>query len=147
MRLAGHPLHPMLVHFPVALWTAGVALDVGGLATGSEWVWPVSFGSYAAGIVSAVLAMLAGFLDLVTIAQGNPARDTAVFHMLAMSTAWLLFLVSLALRGFSLEAAPSAWAIAIAVAGFLVMVFGAWLGGQLVYRFGVGVAKHQDAAH
>ncbi|HVY80186.1 MAG TPA: DUF2231 domain-containing protein [Steroidobacteraceae bacterium] len=147
MRLAGHPLHPMLVHFPIALWTAGIALDVGGLATGSDWVWPVSFGSYAAGVASAVLTMLAGFLDFAAIAQSDPAREKAVFHMLAMSTAWLLFLVSLALRGFSLVAAPSVWAIAMAFVAFLVMVFGGWLGGQLVYRFGVAVAKYPDAAH
>jgi uncharacterized membrane protein len=138
-----HPLHPLLVHFPVALWTGAVVLDLFGLATGRGWVWELSFGCHAAGVVTAGAAMLAGFLDLRSLVQGDPARDTAASHMLAMSTAWLLFLTVVALRASSPASAPSPWAIACAGAAFLGMVLGSWLGGELVYRFGVGVCRNE----
>ena len=143
VRAFRHPLHPLLVHFPVAFWTGAVVLDLFGLATGRGWVWKLSFGCHAAGVATAGVAMLAGFLDLRSLAQGDPARDTAASHMLAMSTAWLLFLTVVALRAASPASVPSSWAIVGAVAAFLVMVFGSWLGGQLVYRFGVGVCRNE----
>ena|SRR5437868_3345298 len=144
LRLGGHPLHPLLVHFPIALWTVAVAADVAGWISGQALWWMISFGSQALGVLMATLAMLAGFLDYLTIARHDPAQDTAVRHMMAMSTAWLLFLVSLALRGvratdLSAAAAPPGWATVAAIGGFLAMALGGWLGGQLVYRFGVGV--------
>lgn len=131
----------MLVHFPVALWTGAVVLDLFGLVSPRGWVWQLSFGCHVAGVTTAGVAMLAGFLDLRSVAQGGSARDTAVSHMLAMSTAWLLFLTAAALRAASPASAPSWWTIAVALAAFLVMAFGSWLGGQLVYRFGVGVCR------
>jgi uncharacterized membrane protein len=141
MRLAGHPLHPTLVHFPLVFWTTGVALDLGGLAAGRGWVWQLGFGCYALGVATAVIAMLAGFLELMQIPLNHPARDPAVSHMLAMSTAWLLFVLCVALRASSQATPPSVWAITAAIAAFLVMMFGGWLGRRLVYRFGVGVRR------
>lgn len=141
VRLAGHPLHPMLVHFPIALWTAGVALDVGGLVTGREWFWLLSFGCYAVGLAAAVLAVIAGFLDLVALAQSDPARDVAVSHMLVMVTTWMLFLVSVIFRASSTAMPPPMWTIAVAIVAFLAMVFGGWLGGRLVYGYGVAVNR------
>ena len=139
MRIAGHPVHPMLVHFPLVLWTGAVALDLGGLATGREWTWQLSFLCQALGLATAAIAILAGFLEFTSIARAHPARDTAVSHMLVMCTVWLLFLFSVALRGSAPATAPTVWATAVAVAAFLLMVFGGWLGGRLVYRFGIGV--------
>jgi len=145
VRLAGHPVHPMLVHFPIVLWTGAVATDVSGWLSGyAEW-WTLSFGCLALGNVIALAAMLAGFLDYASIPRPHPARDVAVSHMLAMSTAWLIFLVSLALRGFPPKAPGSLWVTAVAVGGWCVMAFGGWLGGQLVYRFGVGVNERRLA--
>jgi uncharacterized membrane protein len=135
----------MLVHFPLVFWTAGMALDLGGLAAPREWIWRLGFGCYALGVATAVIAMLSGFLELMCISQNPPARDVGVSHMLATSTAWLLFLFCVSLRASSPATAPSAWAIVVAVAAFLVMIFGAWLGGRLVYRFGIGVQQQPES--
>lgn len=139
LRLAGHPIHPMLVHFPVALWTLGFAADTGGLVAGDSWWWQVSFGCQALGVLAATLAMVAGLLDYAALARDHPAQETAVAHMLVISTAWLSFLASLGLRGLPDGATPPLVAIVAAGVGFVAMAIGGWLGGRLVYRFAVGL--------
>jgi uncharacterized membrane protein len=142
LRLAGHPLHPLLVHFPVALWTIAVFAELGGWAMGRDW-WAISFGCQALGVLGAVVAMVPGFFDFVALPRSHPAVDTATFHLLAMSGAWLMFIASLALRGLPATAAPPLVATTAAGAGFVFMAIGGWLGGRLVYRFGVGVSSTQ----
>lgn len=139
LRLAGHPLHPMLVHFPVALWTLSVATDAGGLITGSEIWWSASFAGQALGLLAAVPAMAAGALDLASLPRGHPGLDTAVAHLSAMGVAWLSFLASVLLRGLPGPEAPPLGAVIAGIVGFLAMAVGGWLGGRLVYHFGVGV--------
>ena len=141
LKLGGHPVHPLLVHFPIALWTMGAAADVTGWALPQPWWWQISFWSQALGVASGALAMLAGVLDFAAMPRDHAGRDSAISHFLVMCTAWLLFLVSLALRGVPQGSGPSTWAVATAIAGFATMLWGGWLGGQLVYRFGVGVDR------
>lgn len=139
LRLAGHPLHPALVHFPIGLWGAGVASELAGWFLGQPLWWTLAFAGQAAGCVMAVPAMLAGFLDLNAIPQGHRARDVAVGHMAAMASAWTLFALGAALRGWPPDAAPAPWVSLVALAGFAAVTLGGWLGGKLVYGFGVGV--------
>jgi uncharacterized membrane protein len=139
LRLAGHPLHPLLVHFPIALWTIAAFAEIGGWARGGDTWWAVSSGAQALGVLVAVAAMATGASDFASLARAHPAADTAVWHMLAMGTAWLLFVASVALRGWPASGPPPVAASVAAFAGFASMVGGGWLGGQLVYRFGVGV--------
>lgn len=140
LRLGGHPVHPLLVHFPVALWTAAAVADVAGRIYGWPEAWLMSFVAQAAGIVIALLAMVAGFFDFAAIPRDDPAQGAAVSHLLAMSTAWMLFIVSVAMRGLPATDAPSIWATVVALVAWMVMAFGGWLGGRLVYEFGIGVA-------
>lgn len=139
LRLAGHPIHPMLVHFPVALWTLGIAADAGGLIAGQAWWWQLGFGCQALGVLAATLAMVAGLLDYATLPRDHPAQNTAVAHMLVMGSAWLCFLASLALRGPPRGTPSPLMALVAAAVGFVAMAAGGWLGGRLVYRFAVGV--------
>ena len=145
-RLAGHPLHPALVHFPVALWSSGIAADLAGWWLGHPLCWILAFAALAAGCVMAVPAMIAGFLDFTAIPAGHPARDVAVNHMSAMGTAWILFVLSVALRGWPVEGPPAAWVSLVAAGGFAATALGGWLGGRLVYGFGIGVAAAERAA-
>jgi uncharacterized membrane protein len=143
LRLGGHPVHPLLVHFPVALWTVAVGADLAGRIYGWPEAWLMSFVSQAVGIVIALLAMIAGFLDFAAIPRDEPAQGVAVTHLLAMSTAWLLFIVSLGMRGLPATSPPSIWATFTTLVAWVVMAFGGWLGGRLVYEFGIGVGERK----
>jgi uncharacterized membrane protein len=110
------------------------------MGPGSTFWWQAGFWSLAAGLFMALPAATAGFFEYMTIKPGDPATRTANFHMIAMSTATTLFLVSVLARG-GLEA-PTGMALVTAlgcsVTGFVALAVGGWFAGDLVYRYGVG---------
>ena len=132
-----HPLHPALVHFPVACWSLAVAADFASLHFGAAaWAW--SGGLLAVGCAMAVVAMLAGLLELARVPEGVAMRD-AYLHMSAMLVALLLFATRLLLRLDHLKPlAPNIASLLLDTGGFLALAVGGWLGGKLVYGYGVG---------
>lgn len=132
-----HPLHPAIVHFPVACWLLAVAADVAGLWLG-EGAWRWSSGLLVAGCAMALPALLAGLLELRQVPEGAPMRD-AYAHMTAMLMAFVLFAARLLLwqeQGHPLP--PGLPAVLLDVAGAAALVTGGWFGGRLVYGHGVG---------
>jgi uncharacterized membrane protein len=145
MRLFGHPIHPMLVHFPIVLWTVAVVAYIAHAAGVAEPVDAVAKFANGAGLIMAMLAMLAGLFELRTIDSRSEAMRVATWHMMIMATVWVCFLMALMLsmpNGLDHSMAQLAVVIC-AVVGFLLMSVGGWLGGRLVYEFGVAV---QDRA-
>lgn len=132
-----HPLHPALVHFPVACWSLAVATDVASLWFG-EAAWRWSGGLLAVGCTMALAAMLAGMMELPRVPEGAAMRD-AWAHMGAMLAAFTFFTARLLLRLDHLQPlAPDAISFALDAAGFLTLAVGGWFGGRLVYGHSVG---------
>ncbi len=137
VRLAGHPVHPLLVHFPAALWPASLLWDALGWWRGDALWWQMSYWSLALGATMAVLAAVTGFLEYLGLPPGVRAMQTATAHMLVMLTATGAFVASWLLRSGT-AAAPPPFAVGLSLAGLLLLLVGGWLGGTLVYRYGVG---------
>lgn len=133
-----HPLHPALVHFPIACWSLATAADLASPFLG-EAAWRPAGLLMLAGLGFALPAMLAGFLELLKLDEGTPALAVANRHMLLVMAAVACYAASLLLRaeGTRLHA-PGAVAIALGVAGFGCLAAAGWLGGRLVYEYGVG---------
>ena len=131
----------MLVHFPIVFWSCAVVADAIGVFTNVPLAAELGFGTLALGCASGLLALIAGVIDFLDVPKDSPARDTAISHLMAMCSAWLIFLVALALRGLPPTTPVPIAALIASAAGFLVMAYGAWLGGKLVYEFGLGTAK------
>ena len=132
-----HPLHPAIVHFPVACWSLAVAADAAGPWFG-ETVWRWSAGLLGVGCAMALPAMLAGLMELRRVPEGVAMRD-AYAHMSAMLLAFVLFAARLLLRlehGRPLP--PDALALLLDAAGAVALLVGGWLGGRLVYGHGGG---------
>jgi uncharacterized membrane protein len=135
-----HPLHPALVHFPVACWSLAVAADAAGLWLG-ETAWRWSGGLLALGCGIALIAMLAGMIELPHVPDGAPMKDARV-HMGAMLTAFTVFTARLLLRLDDLQPlAPDTMSLMLDAGGFIALVVGGWFGGRLVYGHGVGREK------
>jgi uncharacterized membrane protein len=142
MRFLGHPVHPMLVHFPIAFWTVATGAYIAGAAGVSEPAAMIARFANGAGLIMALLAMVAGALELRSIDGRSEAMRVATWHMMIMATVWACFLLALLLP-MSAETGISHWhaqlaAAASASAGFLLMSVGGWLGGRLVYEFRIG---------
>jgi uncharacterized membrane protein len=140
LRLGGHPLHPALVHFPVACWTAAPVLDVITLLTQAPLFWQAGYACLATGVSIGLLAMCAGLMDLVAIPSDSPAQAVAQRHMLLMGSAWTLYVLALVLHPLHGMPTPSQlWLdLGLSVAGFLTLAVGAYAGARLVYDFGIG---------
>ena len=137
MRFFGHPLHPMLVHFPIAFWSLATLCD--GLALlGNEQAGAYVWLLLVIGLVMAVPAMLAGFIDLVVLAPA--AERDGQRHMMLMGLAWTAYLVALLsrLEGAVLVFEPQTLSIICTTLGLALMAAGGWYGGQLVYTHGAG---------
>lgn len=145
MRLFDHPLHPLLVHFPIALWSLATACDV--LTWfGFDSAWHYAGLSLGLGFGFAVPAIVAGFLDFTKVE--GVALSTANTHMLLMAAAWVIYGASFMMRveHMSLLAQPPPFAIALSLLGFGMMACGGWYGGQLVYHYGVGKTGSTDSS-
>ncbi|HLQ84785.1 MAG TPA: DUF2231 domain-containing protein [Salinisphaeraceae bacterium] len=131
------PLHPALVHFPIACWTIAVIVDFVSPHFGAP-AWQLAALMLAIGCGMALLAMCAGLLELTRVPDGAPLRDL-LWHMSIMSLALVLFLFSLGMRLVGLQPqAPGLLEFILDGCGFLALIVGGWLGGRLVYRHGVG---------
>ena len=139
LRLGGHPLHPALVHFPVVCWTATPVLYAAYLPGRDLAFWHYAWWCDAIGSAMALLAMTAGFMDLMAVPAGR-AQDLGQRHMLLMASAWCVYAAVLVI--FPISAPPTsilAWsALGLSASGFTLMGVGAYAGASLVYDFGIG---------
>ncbi|OOG56444.1 DUF2231 domain-containing protein [Rhodanobacter sp. C03] len=135
-----HPLHPALVHFPIACWSLATAADLASLVWG-EPVWRFAGVLLVAGIGFSIPAMLAGFLELMKITEDSPAIKDVNRHMIVVMSALAFYTASLLLRlhGTHLTE-PGLPAIGSSVLGFLFLCAAGWLGGKLVYGHRLGVS-------
>ena len=136
--MLGHPVHPALVHFPIALLLSATIADLAWL-TGLTADTHIAAVLMAAGLAAGLVAMAAGLFDLSRLDEGVIPHATR--HMMVVGTAWLGYGVALYLRRDSLttSAAVGTATIAVSVASALLLALGGWLGGRLVYTFGAGV--------
>jgi uncharacterized membrane protein len=134
----GRPLHPMLVHFPVALYPTSVVFDA--LSHLSEDGNPFVRGAFTLIVIALVvstLAVAAGFADFLTIENGSRTWRIAVLHMSVQLVTSGLFLANAVLRGRDLDVtATPVGPVILSLVGVMTLILGSALGGELVYRHG-----------
>ncbi|MGH9458193.1 MAG: DUF2231 domain-containing protein [Thermoanaerobaculia bacterium] len=142
-KLLGHPIHPMLIVFPLGLLGMSLFFDLIGLIWDIEGLIAAAYYMIAAGIIMGLVAAVFGLIDFLGIPKGTRARRLGLWHGLGNVVVVVLFAGSWLLRTGSPADPPllAVWISAIAVC--LALVTG-WLGGEMVDRLAVGV---DDGAH
>jgi uncharacterized membrane protein len=144
-KLLGHPIHPMLVVFPLGLFITAVVFDIAYLTTTTHPAFAsVSFWNVSAGIVGGLLAAVFGLVDWLAIPNGTRAKRIGLLHGVGNVIVVGLFALSWWLRWNVIGHAPSTLAIGLAICAIALGAVTGWLGGELVDRLGVGV---DDGAH
>ncbi len=138
-----HPIHPMLIVFPIGLWVFSLACDLIRLAgaPGSAWV-TVAFFTMIGGLIGALCAAVPGFIDLFFYKGGAaPVKKTALMHMTINLAVVVLYAINIWLRaknGANVSTGLSA-PVLLSIVGVALLCVSGWLGGQLVHVYGVGV--------
>jgi uncharacterized membrane protein len=143
VKLAGHPVHPMLIVFPLGLLATAVIFDIIYLISdNSQWTWAAYY-MIGAGIIGGLAAALFGWIDWIAIPGGTRAKRIGLWHGAGNVVVLALFILSWVLRRGTPDVPPTG-AIAAELGGFVLAAVTGWLGGELVDRLGVGV---DDGAH
>lgn len=128
----GHPLHPLLTDVPVGGLTIALVLDLLGIYDGANWATLLGFGGL-------ILAAIAGFVDLDE--TDGKTRQYAGVHASLMLVAMAFYVFSLAVR-YGFTPGTPYHATLTAALGYLFIVMGAYIGGDLVFTFGNMVDRH-----
>ncbi len=142
-KLFGHPIHPMLIPFPLGLLTTSLVFDVVYLLTGNGKWSEIAFWMIAAGVIGGLAAAVFGLIDWLAIPSGTRAKSVGLWHGAGNVIVVLLFAVSWLLR-MDAPGEPGAIPIVLSLVGVALAGLTGWLGGELVDRMGVGV---DDGAH
>jgi uncharacterized membrane protein len=136
IALFGHPLHPMLVNFPIAFLTGAFAADLAWLATGDAFWIRAVYWLILAGLTIGAVAALGGLAELLLVPHARKSRlgwTHGLLNLAALSlAAW-----NLALRD---GGEPSELAIVLSGAVTLMLAASSWLGGEMTFRHGVGAS-------
>lgn len=133
----GHPIHPMLVVFPVGLWGFSLIADlIHYWGLGSATWSLVAYYTMVGGLIGALVAAIPGLIDLMAI-RDPKARRIGIAHMVINLVVVGLYVANLFIRGG--DSYDVTRGIALSVAGVGLLCVSGWLGGELVYIYGVAV--------
>lgn len=143
--IMGHPIHPMMIPFPISFLTAALATDLAARATRDPFWARTSNWLIGAGVVSGLAAGAVGAIDYFTIRR---ARETSVGKLHAYGNPAALALAAanmLSRQGRSgRNAIPTGGEIALSAATAALLGVTGWAGAELSYRHMVGVVGHDD---
>ncbi|MCW3147887.1 DUF2231 domain-containing protein [Stutzerimonas stutzeri] len=138
--IAGHPLHPMMIHFPVAALLGLVPADLAYLWTLDEFWWRAALWLAGVGAIGGWIASIAGVIDLLSVKQIRrkvTAWCHAILAVMMLSLASLNWL--LRYQGMNSGDADALWGLYLSLLTALLISLAAFLGGRLVYEHAVGV--------
>jgi uncharacterized membrane protein len=139
-KLFGHPIHPMLIPFPLGLLATSLVFDILYRLTGTESWAEVAYWMIVAGIIGGLAAAPFGWIDWFAIPADTRAKPIGLYHGVGNIVVLVLFAVSWFLRREAPDE-PGAVAFILSLIGVVLAVVTGWLGGELVDRLGVGVDR------
>ena len=142
--IGGHPIHPMLIPFPLALWATSFAVDVLFYFLRHPTLLVIAKFMIAAGCIGAIAAAVPGFIDWLAIKDGD-VKKVANWHARLNIAALVVFAISLFLRmGSYSEFVGRKLTIPflLSLVGVILISISGWLGGELAFRYGVGQTRN-----
>src|SRR5215210_7760764 len=136
VKLFGHPVHPMLIVFPLGLFATAVIFDVLYLTAANPVFPTVSFYMIAAGVIGGLLAAIFGFIDWLALPKNSRARFIGGWHGIGNFVIVVLFAISWLLRMDNRDFIPGVPALTLSLVGVGLALITGWIGGELVYRLG-----------
>ena len=140
-KLLGHPIHPMLIVFPLGLFIIALIFDILYLITDNQDFAVVAFWNITAGIVGGLIAAIPGLIDWLSIPAGTRAKMIGMWHGIGNVVVVALFAVAWLLRYGNDGREPTTLTFILVLVAVALGGVTGWLGGELVDRLGVGVDR------
>ena len=144
IAIAGHPIHPMLITFPVAYLMAALASDLGYWWTSDPFWARASLWLTGGGLAMGLLAALAGTLDFLLVKEIR-RHVTSWSHFLMAVMMLSMAGANWWLRLPDPEAGVMPWGIVLSAATAFALSIAGWLGGKLVFEHKVGTGEDEEA--
>jgi len=139
-----HPLHPILVHFPIGFFILSLLLDLTTFVFPSVPLVRGSFYAMLFGTVTALVAAVPGFVDYTDIRNDHPAKRTATAHMILNLIVVVTYAINLAARNsLLLDSKVSMLPLTLSCIAVGLLSVSGYLGGRLVYDEGIAVGRHK----
>ncbi|MEM7551175.1 MAG: DUF2231 domain-containing protein [Bacteroidota bacterium] len=141
-KFFGHPIHIMLIHFPSALFPFALFFDILYLFDGESVYLEISKYSIWCGVTIGSFASIFGVMDLLKIKSDSKANSIAITHAITNFSVVFVYLIigMVKLKPEFLE--YHLWVTASSFVTFTFMVYGNFLGGQLVLKYRIGTEKN-----
>jgi uncharacterized membrane protein len=143
MRLFGHPVHPLVVAFPIALLALTPLWDGAALLGIAPELALVGYWSALVGLIGGGLALVTGFVDFLTLKEPPPELTNAALRHAAFAMTTLGFFVAAFVVRGGVSGPVGPLVLGLEAVGAICLVATGWLGGHLVFKHGVGVNKHR----
>ena len=136
-RIMDHPIHPMLIPFPIGLWVFSLAADVT-YRVGGDPIWlTMAYWTMLAGTIGALAAAVPGLIDYLSLTEPRAVRIGTV-HLTLNLIIVGLFVANLVLRTMGNAATGLPFVLSIIAVGLLLV--SGWFGWELIYRQGVAIS-------
>jgi uncharacterized membrane protein len=144
--IGSHPIHPALVPIPIGAFALTLIGDIAHAATHSPFWYQYAFYCMGIGIVTALVAAGAGFVDYFGVRMSAAGHKIATIHMALNLTGVLLYTANFFMRRGEAALGTSRWPVVfgLEVVTFAALGISGWLGGKLAFEHKVGVVERED---
>src|SRR5207244_13119352 len=139
-KVLKHPLHPIIVHVPMAMWPGARIFDLlSQWKIGGNAIVRLSFYAIVFGLIASLLAVPTGVVDWSGIKKEKPAWKIGLYHMILNLLVALLFAINLGLRVSTFRAATTVPTVPLllSILGTALLIVSAYLGGMMTYTYGI----------
>jgi uncharacterized membrane protein len=145
VKVAGHPIHPMLVPFPIVCFVGALFADIAYAET-AEMQWS-NFAAWllAIGVLFTVLAALAGLIDFLVEPRIRRLR-AAWIHAVGNVTAFILAIFNCLVHTHDAWTSVVPTGLTLSALTVLILLVTGWNGWEMVYRHHVGIAPGSDGS-
>lgn len=140
----------MLVLLPVGAWVTSFIFDIVFISTGNVFWFGAALWTIIVGIAGALIAAIAGFVDLFTLPIAREPKRIGLIHMSLNLIIVALYIVNAAIR-FSVPVGPilgpivpmttATWTFILNLIGVVLLMISGWYGGEMIYRYGVSIPR------
>ncbi len=134
-RMYGVPIHPLIVHFPIALWLTALALDIAAVGTDPEPWWRLAFWATLLGVLMGAVGLVTGLLEYLEPSVAGIDMRLAARHGVTTTLAWCVFTAKLLfMTVFPPNAAwPLVSSLLLCLLGCFLLLQGVYFGTKQVY--------------